>query len=114
MIAKLIQKLKSFSFLDYFLFLVVVANLISAYGAFRAGDMAKGFDKLTIAILFGNMLVIDKLQDQTKTLIGDYQTLSDLKTEIIHSHEEEIESLRQENAKLQKANEKFKAGLFIK
>jgi hypothetical protein len=114
MIAKLIQKLKSFSFLDYFLFLVVVANLISAYGAFRAGDTAKGFDKLTIAILFANMLVIGKLQDQTKTLIGDYQKLSDLKTEIIHSHEEEIESLRQENAKLQKANEKFKGGLFIK
>ena len=114
MITKLIQKLKSFSLFDYFLFLVVVANLISAYGAFRAGDTAKGFDKLTIAILFGNMLVIDKLQDQTRTLIGDYQKLSDLKTEIIHSHEEEIETLQQENAKLKKANEKFKSGLFIK
>jgi hypothetical protein len=114
MIAKLIQKLKSYSLFDYFLFLVIVANLIAAYGAFRAGDTSKGLDKLTIAILFLNMLVLGKLQDQTKTLIGDYQTLSDLKTEIIHSHEEEIESLRQENAKLQKANEKFKSGLFIK
>jgi len=106
MIAKLTQKLKSFSPLDYFLFLVIVVNIISAYGAFRTGDMAKGFDKLTIAILFANMLVIGKLQDQSKVLIGEYQTLSDLKTEIIHDHEKEIEALQQENAKL-------KAGLPI-
>jgi hypothetical protein len=106
MIAKLIQKLKSFSLFDYFLFIVILANVVAAYGEFRAGDTAKGFDKLTIAILFGNMLVLGKLQDQTKTLIGDYQKLSDLKTEIIHSHEEEIETLQQENAKL-------KAGLPI-
>lgn len=114
MIAKLIQKLKSYSLFDYFLFLVIIANLIAAYGAFRAGDISKCLDKLTIAILFGNLIVIDKLQDQTRTLIGDYQTLSDLKSEIIDEQENEIETLRQENAKLQKANEKFKAGLFIK
>lgn len=106
MIAKLIQKLKSFSLFDYFLFIVILANVVAAYGAFRAGDTSKGLDKLTIAILFLNMLVLGKLQDQTKTLIGDYQKLSDLKTEIIHSHEEEIETLQQENAKL-------KAGLPI-
>jgi hypothetical protein len=106
MITKLIQKLKSFSLFDYFLFIVILANVVAAYGEFRAGDTSKGLDKLTIAILFLNMLVLGKLQDQTKTIIGDYQKLSDLKTEIIHSHEEEIETLQQENAKL-------KAGLPI-
>lgn len=109
MIEKITQKLKSYSLFDYFIFLVIVANLITAYGAFRAGDMAKGFDKLTIAILFANMLVISKLQDQSKELIGSYQKLSDLKTEIIQDHEKELETLRQENAKL-KAKQVYPAG----
>ena len=114
MIKKLIQKLKSISFLDYLLFFIILANLITAYGAFRAGDISKGLDKVTIAILFVNMLMIGKLQDQSKVLMGEYQKLSDLKTEIIDEQANELESLRQENAKLQKANEKFKSGLFIK
>ena len=114
MIKKLTQKLKSISFFDYLLFLLIFSNLIIAYGAFRAGDISKGLDKVTIALLFWNMFLASRLQDQSKVLIGEYQKLSDLKTEIIHSHEEELETLRQENAKLQKANEKFKSGLFIK
>ena len=114
MIKKLIQNLKSISFFDYFLFLIILSNAISAYGAFRAGDINKGIDKVTIAILFLNMIVIGKLQDQSKVLIGEYQKLSDLKTEIIDEQSGELETLRQENAKLQKANEKFKSVLFMK
>lgn len=106
MIEKLTQKLKSYSLFDYFIFLVIFVNLISAYGAFRTGETAKCFDKLTIAILFGNMLVMGRLQDQSKDLIDGYQKLSDLKSEIIEDHEDIIEALRQENAKL-------KAGLPI-
>jgi hypothetical protein len=107
MIKKLIKKLKSISFFDYFLFLIILANAISAYGAFRAGDISKGLDKVTIAILFGNMLVIGKLQDQSKVLMGEYQKLSDLKSEIIDEQAKELEDLKQKHAKL-------KAGLFIK
>ena len=107
MIKKLIQKLKSISFFDYFLFLIILANLISAYGAFRAGDISKGLDKVTIAILFGNMIVLGRLQDQSKVLMGEYQKLSDLKSEIIDEQAKELEDLKQKHAKL-------KAGLFIK
>lgn len=106
MIKKLTQKLKSISFFDYFLFLIILANAISAYGAFREGDISKGMDKVTIAILFGNMLLMGRLQDQSKVLMGEYQSLSDLKTQIIDEQEKEIETLQQENAKL-------KAGLPI-
>jgi hypothetical protein len=106
MIKKLTQALKSLTFYDYFLILVILCNLIVAYGAFRTGEISKGFDKLTIAILFGNMFVMGRLQDQTKFLIGEYQSLSDLKTQIIDEQEKEIETLQQENAKL-------KAGLPI-
>jgi len=107
MIKKLIQKLKSISFFDYFLFLIILANAISAYGAFRAGDISKGMDKVTIAILFGNMLLMGRLQDQSKVLMGEYQKLSDLKSEIIDEQAKELEDLKQKHAKL-------KAGLFIK
>lgn len=114
MITKLIQKLKSISFLDYLLLFIILANAISAYQSFEAGLTGRGFDKVTIAILFADMILFRMIERQSKVLIGEYQKLSDLKTEIIHSHEEEIETLQQENAKLKKANEKFKAGLFIK
>jgi hypothetical protein len=100
MIKKLTQALKSLTFFDYFLFLVVLSNVIIAYGAFRAGDISKGFDKFTIAILFANMFLAGRMQGQSQSLIEDYRTLSDLKSEIIDDQEKEIESLRQENAKL--------------
>jgi cell division protein FtsB len=100
MIKKLIQKLKSISFFDYLLFLLIFSNLIIAYGAFRAGDISKGLDKVTIALLFWNMFLAGRLQDQSKVLMGEYQKLSDLKTEIIDGQSDEIEALRQENAKL--------------
>jgi hypothetical protein len=106
MIKKLTQALKSLTFYDYFLFLIILANAISAYGAFHAGEIGKGFDKVTIAILFGNIFLMGRLQDQTKFLIGECQSLSDLKTQIIDEQEKEIETLQQENAKL-------KAGLPI-
>jgi hypothetical protein len=106
MIKKLTQALKSLTFFDYFLFLIILANAISSYGAFREGDISKGMDKVTIAILFGNMLLMGRLQDQSKVLMGEYQSLSDLKTQIIDEQEKEIETLQQENAKL-------KAGLPI-
>ncbi len=109
MIKKLIQKLKSISFLDYLLLFIILANAISAYGAFRAGDISKGLDKVTIAMLFLNMLVLGRLQGQSKVLIGEYQKLSDLKSEIIDEQSDELESLRQENAKL-KAKQVYPAG----
>jgi cell division protein FtsB len=52
------------------------------------------------------MLLMGRLQDQSKVLMGEYQSLSDLKTQIIDEQEKEIETLQQENAKL-------KAGLPI-
>jgi cell shape-determining protein MreC len=96
----IIQTLKSYSFFDYLLFLLVFSGLILSYSAFREGDIGRGFDKLTIAILFANMFLAGRIQGQSQSLIEDYQTLSDLKSEIIDDQEKEIESLRQENAKL--------------
>jgi cell shape-determining protein MreC len=96
----IIQTLKSYSFFDYLLFLLVFSGLILSYSAFREGDIGRGIDKLTIAILFANMFLGDRIQKQSKSLIEDYQTLSDLKSEIIEDQEKEIEALRQENAKL--------------
>jgi cell shape-determining protein MreC len=96
----IIQTLKSYSFFDYLLFLLVFSGLILSYSAFREGDIGRGFDKLTIAILFANMFLAGRMQGQSQSLIEDYQTLSDLKSEIIDDQEKEIESLRQENAKL--------------
>jgi hypothetical protein len=96
----IIQTLKSYSFFDYLLLLLVFSGLILSYSAFREGDIGRGFDKFTIAILFLNMFLADKIQKQSKSLIEDYQTLSDLKSEIIEDQEKEIEALRQENAKL--------------
>jgi hypothetical protein len=46
------------------------------------------------------MFLGDRIQGQSQSLIEDYRTLSDLKSEIIDDQEKEIESLRQENAKL--------------
>jgi cell division protein FtsB len=46
------------------------------------------------------MFLAGRIQKQSKSLIEDYQTLSDLKSEIIEDQEKEIEALRQENAKL--------------
>jgi len=106
MIKKLTQALKSLTVYDYILFFLVFVNLIAAYSSFQAGDISKGFDKLTIALLFGNMFLVSKIQDQSKFIIGEYQVLSDLKTQIINDQEKEIEALQQENAKL-------KAGLPI-
>jgi cell shape-determining protein MreC len=96
----IIQTLKSYSFFDYLLFLLVFSGLILSYSAFREGDIGRGFDKLTIAILFANMFLAGRMQGQSQSLIEDYRTLSDLKSEIIDDQEKEIESLRQENAKL--------------
>jgi len=96
----LIQKLKEVNFYNFLLFLIVLANAVAAYGAFRAGDNGKGLDKLTIAILFVDMYFYLRNQKQSHELIQNYQTLSDLKTEIIRDNEKEIEDLRQENAKL--------------
>jgi cell division protein FtsB len=79
---------------------LVFSGLILSYSAFREGDIGRGFDKLTIAILFANMFLAGRIQGQSQSLIEDYQTLSDLKSEIIDDQEKEIESLRQENAKL--------------
>jgi hypothetical protein len=110
----IIQKLKEVSFYNFLLFLIVLANAVAAYGAFRTGDTGKGLDKLTIAILFADMYLYLRNQKQSRELIENYQSLSDLKTQIINDQEKEIEALQQENAKLQKANEKFKGGLFIK
>lgn len=109
MIKKLIQKLKSISFIDYFLILVILVNFIAAYGLFRAGDFSKGFDKVTIGILFGNLILFRSLEKQSKVRIGEYQKLSDLKSEIIDEQANELESLRQENAKL-KAKQVYPAG----
>jgi hypothetical protein len=96
----LIQKLKEVNFYNFLLFLIVLANAVAAYGAFRTGDTGKGLDKLTIAILFVDMYFYLRNQKQSHELIQNYQTLSDLKTEIIRDNEKEIEDLRQENAKL--------------
>ena len=79
---------------------------MGAYSAFCAGDISRGLDKITIALLFSNMFFLGKIQDQSKFIIGEYQSLSDLKTQIINDQEKEIEALQQENAKL-------KAGLPI-
>ena len=100
MIKKLIQTLKSYSFFDYLLFLLVFSGLILSYSAFREGDIGRGFDKLTIAILFANMFLAGRMQGQSQSLIEDYRTLSDLKSEIIDDQAKEIEALQQENAKL--------------
>lgn len=86
--------------MDYLFFFVVLMNLIASYGAFRAGDFNKGFDKLIIAIMFANAIVMNAVQRQLKVLMGEYQKLSDLKSEIIDEQEVEIETLKQENAKL--------------
>ena len=106
MIAKLTQALKSLTFYDYILFFLVFVNLISAYSSFSTGEINRGLDKLTIALLFGNMFLVSRIQDQSKFIIDEYQSLSDLKTQIINDQEKEIEALQQENAKL-------KAGLPI-
>ena len=96
----LIQKLKAIDFYNFLLFLIVLANAVAAYGAFSSGDTGKGLDKLTIAILFVDMYLYLRNQKQSRELIENYQTLSDLKTEIIDDQNKEIEDLRQENAKL--------------
>jgi hypothetical protein len=46
------------------------------------------------------MFLAGRMQGQSQSLIEDYRTLSDLKSEIIEDQEKEIEALRQENAKL--------------
>jgi hypothetical protein len=96
----LIQKLKAIDFYNFLLFLIVLANAVAAYGAFRTGDTGKGLDKLTIAILFVDMYLYLRNQKQSRELIENYQILSGLKTEIIDDQNKEIEALRQENAKL--------------
>jgi hypothetical protein len=100
MIKKLILKLKAIDFYNFLLFLIVLANAVAAYGAFRTGDTGKGLDKLTIAILFVDMYLYLRNQKQSRELIENYQILSGLKTEIIDDQNKEIEALRQENAKL--------------
>ena len=98
--SKITQKLKRFSLFDYFIFLIIILSLISSFGAFGTGDISTGFDKLTIAILFVNMILANYIQRDYSEIVKDYKSISDLKSEIIGDQEHEIEELRQENAKL--------------
>jgi hypothetical protein len=50
------------------------------------------------------------MQGQSQSLIEDYRTLSDLKSEIIDDQAKEIEALQQENSKL-KSKTPFTEGL---
>ena len=103
---KLKAQLKSLSLLDIVIIVMVIANIVLCCQAFYDGNMAKGFDKATIAILFANMVLASMIHRDCLEVVGDYQKISEIKSQIIDEQEEEIEALKQALAKAEAKSKK--------